>query len=50
LFDYLFIPDLPRCFSAGNPLYEAIEMVKDAIDGHYVLLVLEGGDTASPFI
>lgn len=37
------VPDLPGCFSAGDSVEEALEMVKEAIDGHLELLFEENG-------
>lgn len=37
------VPDLPGCFSAGSTIEEALEMAKEAIEGH-IEVVLEGGD------
>lgn len=34
--------DIPGCFSAGKTLEEALEAVKEAIEGHIELLLEEG--------
>jgi predicted RNase H-like HicB family nuclease len=36
------VPDLPGCFSAGNSLEEALDMVREAIECHMEGLVLDG--------
>jgi predicted RNase H-like HicB family nuclease len=42
------VPDLPGCFSGGDTLDEAIEMAKEAIDGHYEILMEKGRDIPKP--
>lgn len=33
------VPDLPGCFSSRGTLDEAIDMAKEAIDAHHVLML-----------
>lgn len=37
------VPDVPGCFSAGEDLDNVIAMAREAIQGHFQIL-LEGGD------
>lgn len=36
------VPDLPGCFSAGDTLDDALEMAREAIDGHCEVLAEMG--------
>lgn len=38
------VPDIPGCFSAGDDLDDAIQMAREAIEGHLELLA-EAGET-----
>ncbi len=38
------VPDLPGCFSAGEPFDEALDSVLEAIDLHLEGVVEEGGE------
>lgn len=47
--DYgVIVPDVPGCHSAGSTIDEALEMAKEAIEGHIELLFEHGDSIPSP--
>jgi predicted RNase H-like HicB family nuclease len=42
------VPDLPGCYSCGDTVQEALEMVREAIRGHVQLLKDQGQPVPPP--
>lgn len=42
------VPDLPGCYSCGDTVEEALEMIREAIHGHTALLRESGEHVPEP--
>lgn len=47
--DYgVIVPDLPGCFTAGSTVNEALDMAKEAVEGHIEVLLEDGDSLPAP--
>jgi predicted RNase H-like HicB family nuclease len=44
----VYVPDLPGCTSAGNTLDEALEGIREAVEGHLELMRESGEPIPDP--